>query len=73
MTMIGCMVESAIGISGAAQLAPLLDFADLDGNNLVRSSPTTGVSVQQGELKNVDGPGTGAKLFVDQLPDYLIR
>ena len=29
--MVGCMVESSIGISGAAQLLPLLDYADLDG------------------------------------------
>ena len=41
-TMVGCMVESSIGISGAVQLLPLLDYADLDGAVLLRDHPSTG-------------------------------
>ncbi|MFO0940433.1 MAG: dipeptide epimerase [Pirellulales bacterium] len=58
-TMVGCMVESSIGISAAAQLLPLLDFADLDGSALLASDPTEGVSVTDGliSLRNENGHG----------------
>ncbi len=29
--MLGCMVESSVGVTAAAHLAPLCDYADLDG------------------------------------------
>ncbi|MCC9643935.1 dipeptide epimerase [Rhodopirellula sp. JC740] len=61
-TMIGCMVESPVGISGAAQLNPLLDFADLDGANLISDSPASGLKVRCGHLITNSQPGTGASL-----------
>lgn len=69
-TMIGCMVESAIGISGAAQLGPLLDYADLDGANLISGSPTVGVNVIDGEIAEPLEPGIGASLELEQLNGY---
>lgn len=61
-TMVGCMVETSIGISAASQLLPLLDFADLDGAILLGNDPATGVVVDHGKVNLADGPGTGARL-----------
>lgn len=63
-TMVGCMIESSIGISAAAHLLPLLDYADLDGAELLRQDPATGVSIERGKVMLFDGPGTGAGLRV---------
>jgi L-alanine-DL-glutamate epimerase-like enolase superfamily enzyme len=48
--MLGCMVESSVGITAAAHLAPLVDFADLDGNLDVTNDPYTGVKMRGGRL-----------------------
>ena len=45
--MMGCMVSSSVAISGAAQLSPLVDYADLDGNLLISNDPYEGVKVGQ--------------------------
>ena len=63
-TMVGCMVESAIGISAAAQLAPLLDYADLDGSALLADDPCEGVMVVDGRIRLTDLCGHGANLPV---------
>ncbi len=58
--LIGCMVESAVGVSAAAQLAPLADFADLDGAVLLDDPAVTGgVGWHDGRLALPDAPGTG--------------
>lgn len=57
--MLGCMIESSIGITAAAHLSPLVDYADLDGNLLVANDPFEGVTVQNGKLVLPDGPGLG--------------
>jgi len=57
--MIGCMIETSVGITAAAQLASLVDYADLDGNILISDDPYTGVKVVNGCLKLPDGPGLG--------------
>jgi L-alanine-DL-glutamate epimerase-like enolase superfamily enzyme len=57
--MLGCMIESAIGITAAAHLSPLVDYADLDGNLLVDDDPFTGVKVEKGKLILPEGPGLG--------------
>lgn len=66
-TMVGCMIESSVGISGAAQLLPLLDYADLDGAVLLGDDPATGVKVVKGEVQLADELGTGASLLDDRL------
>lgn len=57
--MVGCMTESSVGISAAAQLAPLLDYADLDGAVLLAGDAAEGVCVEQGTVKLLDAPGLG--------------
>ena len=57
--MLGCMIESSIGISAAAQLSPLVDYADLDGNLLIKNDPLIGVRVANGKLLLSDLPGLG--------------
>jgi L-alanine-DL-glutamate epimerase-like enolase superfamily enzyme len=49
-TMIGCMVQSSLGVSAGAQLAELADYLDLDGNLLLRDDPYTGPAVSNGIL-----------------------
>ena len=49
-TMIGCMVETTLGISSAMQLCSLVDYADLDSFILVRDEPFGLVKEVNGEL-----------------------
>ncbi len=58
-TMLGCMVSSSVSVTAAAQLSPLVDYADLDGNLLIANDPFGGVVVQQGKLVLPDGAGLG--------------
>lgn len=58
-TMLGCMVESSVGISAAAQLAPLLDYADLDGAALLSADPASGVRVHDGVIEAGKTNGNG--------------
>ncbi len=57
--MLGCMVESSLGITAAAHLSPLVDWADLDGNLLIKNDPYRGATIQQGRLLLPDEPGLG--------------
>jgi len=58
-TMLGCMVSSSVTITAAAQISPLVDFADLDGNLLIANDPFMGVRVQDGKLILPEKPGLG--------------
>jgi L-Ala-D/L-Glu epimerase len=57
--MIGCMVSSSCTVTAAAHLSPLVDYADLDGNLLIKNDPFIGVTVRQGKLVLPTGPGLG--------------
>jgi L-alanine-DL-glutamate epimerase-like enolase superfamily enzyme len=57
--MIGCMVETSVGISAAAQLAPLADVLDLDGCLLVENDPYRGAVGADGTVRLSDLPGIG--------------
>jgi L-alanine-DL-glutamate epimerase-like enolase superfamily enzyme len=57
--MAGCMIESSLGISAVAQLAPLLDYADLDGAALLANDPFRGAVIHGGRIVLPDGPGLG--------------
>ena len=57
--MLGCMIESSIAIAAAAHLSPLVDWADLDGNLLLREDPYRSVGVEDGKLILNDEPGLG--------------
>jgi L-alanine-DL-glutamate epimerase-like enolase superfamily enzyme len=57
--MLGCMIESELGIAQAAQLGSLVDYIDLDGHLLISSKPFSGLGLQDGRLVLSDGPGLG--------------
>jgi L-alanine-DL-glutamate epimerase-like enolase superfamily enzyme len=58
--MLGCMIESSVLISAAAQLSPLADYADLDGNLLITNDPFRGVKINsQAKLLLPEAPGIG--------------
>lgn len=57
--MIGCMIESSIGITAAAHLTPMVDYVDLDGNLLIKNDPYIGVTLQHGKLILPKSPGIG--------------
>jgi L-alanine-DL-glutamate epimerase-like enolase superfamily enzyme len=59
--MIGCMVESSVGISAGTQIAPLVDYVDLDGNLLVSNDPYSGLKLKNGKWILSDSPGLGLK------------
>ncbi|MGE5335647.1 MAG: dipeptide epimerase [Nitrososphaerota archaeon] len=59
--MLGCMVESSVAITAAAQISPLVDYADLDGALLVANDPFDGVQVAQGKLVLPERPGLGVR------------
>lgn len=60
--MIGCMTETSCAVSAAAQLSPLVDWADLDGNLLITNDPFEGVRVEDGKIKLPADPGIGVRL-----------
>ncbi|OIB57709.1 dipeptide epimerase [Natrialba sp. SSL1] len=62
--MCGCMNESNASIAAACHLAPMLDYADLDGSLLLEEDPYDGVPMPNGtiDLAALDVPGTGARL-----------
>ncbi|MEE8571915.1 MAG: dipeptide epimerase [Gemmatimonadota bacterium] len=59
--MIGCMLESTLGIAPAAHLASLVDYADLDGAALLATDPFVGPGLQGAEIRVGDGPGLGVE------------
>ncbi|MGH7679361.1 MAG: dipeptide epimerase [Gemmatimonadaceae bacterium] len=57
--MLGCMIESSLGITAAAHLAALADYADLDGAALLSDDPFVGASIDDGLIRLSDKPGLG--------------
>jgi L-alanine-DL-glutamate epimerase-like enolase superfamily enzyme len=60
--MIGCMTETSCAVSAAAQLSPLADWADLDGNLLISNDIYEGTKVVDGKIILSDLPGIGIRL-----------
>jgi len=60
--MIGCMTESSVGISAGAVLAPLCDFADLDGANLIANDIALGSQIVNGKIELIEKHGLGIKM-----------
>jgi len=58
--MAGCMVETGAAIAAGAQMAPLLDYADLDGSLLLAEDPFQSPVRADGRIDLSDRPGTGA-------------
>lgn len=59
--MVGCMTETSCAVSAAAQLSPIVDFADLDGNLLIKNDLFEGMIVEKGKITLPDRPGIGLK------------
>lgn len=59
--MLSCMVESSVGVTAAAHLAPLCDYADLDGPLLIKNDPYRGVTYDGAKMFLPDGAGIGAE------------
>jgi L-alanine-DL-glutamate epimerase-like enolase superfamily enzyme len=57
--MLGCMVESGLGIAPGAHIASLCDHIDLDGNLLLASDPWPGIDFVAGVQRPSDRPGLG--------------
>jgi L-Ala-D/L-Glu epimerase len=58
--MLGCMIESTLGIAAAVQLAPLVDYVDLDGAALLANDPFDGPGLEaDGSLRFNEAPGLG--------------
>lgn len=58
--MIGCMVESTLGIAAAVPVTPLVDYADLDGAALLADDPFAGPGIDgDGRMRFSDEPGLG--------------
>jgi L-Ala-D/L-Glu epimerase len=61
LVMAGCMIESSLGITAAAQFAPLLDCADFDGAALVSNDPYVGATIDGGVIRLPAAPGLGVR------------
>jgi L-alanine-DL-glutamate epimerase-like enolase superfamily enzyme len=59
--MLGCMVESGLGIAAAAHVASLFDHVDLDGNILIAHDPWPGVQLVDGLQLPPEQPGLGVR------------
>ena len=57
--MVGCMTETSCAVTAAAQLAPLMDWADLDGNLLIANDLFDGIKIVDGQVTIPDRPGIG--------------
>ena len=57
--MLSCMVESSVGVTAAAHLAPLCDHADLDGPLLIKNDPYRGLKYDGAHMSLPDAPGIG--------------
>jgi len=63
--MIGCMVETSLGVTAAAHLACLCDYVDLDGPLLIRNDPFQGIQYSGAYIQLNDRPGLGVSPQVD--------
>ena len=63
-TLIGCMSESNVGCSAAAQLTTMVDYVDLDGPLLISNDPFKGITFLDGDLILNDEPGIGVKPII---------
>ena len=64
--MLGCMIESGLGISAGAQVASLCDHVDLDGNLLLADDPWPGVDFRDGVQVPSQQSGLGVR---QEVPD----
>jgi len=61
--MLGCMTETSCAVTAAAQLSPMADWADLDGNLLIANDRFDGIRIVDGKVTIPDRPGIGVELL----------
>jgi len=61
LVMVGCMIETSLGITAAAHFTPLVDAADLDGAALTANDPFVGATIDGGEIRLPTAPGLGVR------------
>jgi L-alanine-DL-glutamate epimerase-like enolase superfamily enzyme len=61
--MVGCMNESSVGTAAIAQLAPLLDYVDMDGPLLLSEDIADGVSFDNGKIIYTASAGLGIDII----------
>lgn len=59
--MLGCMIETSLGVTAMAHLSPLADWIDLDAPLLVAHDPFAGVTYEGARLHMPQGPGVGVR------------
>lgn len=59
--MLGCMVETSLGIAAAAHISGLVDFVDLDGAMLLADDPFEGLDYERGRILLPEKPGLGVE------------
>lgn len=59
--LLGSMIESSLGLTAAAQVAPLADYLDLDGHWLLADDPYEGAPGERGAITLSDRPGLGVR------------
>ena len=64
IVMLGCMTETSCAVTAAAQLAPMVDWADLDGNLLIANDLFDGIKIVEGKVTIPDRPGIGVEPLV---------
>jgi L-alanine-DL-glutamate epimerase-like enolase superfamily enzyme len=57
--MLSCMIETSVGVTAAAHLAPLCEFADLDGPLLIKNDPYRGLRYSGASLSLPEAAGIG--------------
>ena len=62
--LLGCMIESSLGIAAALAVASLVDWIDLDGHLLTANDPYAGLGFHEGRLVAPDAPGLGVARIV---------
>jgi len=72
--MIGCMTETSCAVTAAAQLSPLADWCDLDGNLLISNDPFEGLKIVDGKVTLPERQGIGVRKIspppITALPPY---
>jgi L-alanine-DL-glutamate epimerase-like enolase superfamily enzyme len=61
LVMLGCMVETSLGVAAAAQVSGLVDFVDLDGAMLLADDPFVGLVYEKGGIQLPESPGLGVE------------
>jgi L-alanine-DL-glutamate epimerase-like enolase superfamily enzyme len=61
LVMVGCMIESSLGITAAAHFTPLVDIVDLDGAALLADDPFVGARIDGGQVTLPSAPGLGVR------------